>query len=302
MHFGSPDRPPYWEMIGYWDEALERWHTEGLPEDVHHEAYFGLDRWDRLPIDVRTVPRFKREVLAEDELYRVERVGAGTPYATGHLMEGATIRVRKDAHQGIPQFVSFPVTDRASWNEFKQRLNPGSPARYPLWWEDYKRCLRERDYPVAIRAGSLFGWPRDWMGIERASTLFYDDPALMSEIIEFVADFTIETITPALEEIGDIDFAQFWEDMCYHSASIISPKLVREFMLPHYRRITAVLRKYGVDVILVDCDGNHDELTPIWLAGGLNGVYPLEVAAGEDPVRLRKEYGRDLLKIGRAHV
>jgi hypothetical protein len=298
MNFGQPDRVPYWEWIGYWEETLPRWRKEGLPEDVHPQEFFGLDHYEILPISIRLLPRFKREVISEDTEYRIERVGAGTAYETDHLMEGAVVRIRKDAAKIMPQFISFPVTDRASWNEFKKRLNPKSPARYPAYWEDYKRSLVGRNYPICIRMGGLFGWPRDWMGLERATTLFYDEPDLMHEIMETITDFVIETVTPALAQIGDIDFARFWEDMCYKNGPLISPRLVREFMLPHYKRMTAALHAHGIRTVLVDCDGRCDALIPIWLEAGINGIYPLECAAGEDPVRLRKEYGKELLMVG----
>jgi len=113
-----------------------------------------------------------------------------------------------------------------------------------------------------------------------------------------LTDFIIDTIRRAVEEIPDLDYAIFWEDMAYRGGSLISPAHFKKFMVPRYRRITELVRSHGIDVIMVDCDGNHDELIPLWLEGGLNGVYPLEVQAGEDPVRLRKEYGKDLLMVG----
>ena len=48
----------------------------------------------------------------------------------------------------------------------------------------------------------------------------------------------------------------------------------------------------------MDSDGNVNELIPLWLEIGVNGVLPLEVAAGIDPVALRKKYGQDLLMMG----
>jgi len=56
-----------------------------------------------------------------------------------------------------------------------------------------------------------------------------------------------------------------------------------------------MLRQSGCDVIYTDCDGNILSLIPQWLAIGQNAVFPLEVNAGNDPVALKKEYGRDLL-------
>jgi uroporphyrinogen decarboxylase len=287
MSFGSPDRVPHWEVIGYWTETIERWWDEGLPPDVHLTAYFGLDRCQTVPTNTGLMPPFKDELISEDETTRVER-GA----------DGVLRRTLKKDHQSIPQFVGFPMRDRDSFRDFQKRMSPTSPARYPLYWDDYKRTVSGRDYPLGIHAGSIFGWLRNWMGIEDLALAIYDDRAWVQEMMEWVTDFSIELMRPALEQIPDLDCAFIWEDMCYRSGPLISPTHFKEMMVPQYKRITALLRKHGINIIMVDCDGNIDQLIPLWLEGGVNGVYPLEVAAGEDPVNLRKEYGKDLLMCG----
>ena len=83
--------------------------------------------------------------------------------------------------------------------------------------------------------------------------------------------------------------------MCYKAGSLISPAMLRKFMVPRYREITDLLHGHGVDIIFVDSDGNLDQLIPLWLECGINYIWPLEVAAGNDAVAIRKEYGRDLI-------
>jgi hypothetical protein len=94
------------------------------------------------------------------------------------------------------------------------------------------------------------------------------------------------------------DFVNLWEDMCYRSGLLVSPKIVKEMMVPRYRILTDFLRKNGVDVFLLDCDGNVDELVPLLIEGGVNGIFPMEVQAGSDPIAMRKKYGRDLIIAG----
>ena len=53
-----------------------------------------------------------------------------------------------------------------------------------------------------------------------------------------------------------------------------------------------------IDVVFVDTDGHVDELIPLFLEAGVRGIYPMEVNAGMDVARLRREYGRDLLMTG----
>jgi uroporphyrinogen decarboxylase len=71
--------------------------------------------------------------------------------------------------------------------------------------------------------------------------------------------------------------------------------MYREFMLEPLKRVVRVLRSHGVDTIIVDSDGNNDVLIPLWLEAGVNGLRPFEVAAGCDPLRTRREYGKDLI-------
>jgi uroporphyrinogen decarboxylase len=54
------------------------------------------------------------------------------------------------------------------------------------------------------------------------------------------------------------------------------------------------LRSKGVKYISLDSDGNIYSLIPIWLDAGINVLYPFEVQAGMDVVKVRKEFGKEL--------
>jgi len=92
--------------------------------------------------------------------------------------------------------------------------------------------------------------------------------------------------------------ATFWEDMCYKTGPLISPAMVRKFMMPRYKKITDLLHSYGVDVIFLDSDGNVEQLIPLCLEVGINLIWPFEVAAHNDAVALRKKYGKNLILSG----
>ena len=90
-----------------------------------------------------------------------------------------------------------------------------------------------------------------------------------------------------------------WEDMCYNAGPLLGPEPFKKYLVPHYKRITSLLRKHGVDVIWLDCDGCIDLLMPLWLEAGVNCMFPVEIGTwGADPVRYRKQYGKDLLMMG----
>jgi len=274
--------PALWQW--FWPETLTRWQNEGLPSDVYIQEYFGFERAEMFPLSTGPVPPFEVETLEEDATRKVIRDA-----------DGAKKRVLKE-HRGtsMDQWLEYPVKDRQSWRNYKERLDPHSPARYALWWKEKKEEYEHRTFPLGIMAGSLFGWMRDWVGIENLSYLIVDDPALIGEITEYVEYFVIELMKPALNEI-QFDFAHFWEDMAWKGGSLVSLDFVRKYMVPHYKKITDLLHSHGVEIITLDSDGDVNELIPIWLECGINGILPNEVAAGMDVVQMRKRFGENLI-------
>jgi len=287
MNYQPVDRVPQWELW-YWRETIERWEDEGLPADAHLERYFDVDRRDGVGVSVGLVPGFREETLEETDEYRIYRDRNGVTRQEFKTKGDLT----------MPKWLRFPMETREDWETLiKPRLNPESPVRYPLRWEEMKRLWAQRDYPLSISAGSIYGWIRNWMGFERVSVTLYDDPDWIQEMMDYVADFVVAVITPALEQV-DIDYALMWEDMAYKTGPHLSPAMFRRFMLKPYRKITSCLRDHGVDLIFLDCDGNPEDLVPLWLEAGVNGLYPLERAASVDPVEWRRKFGRELRLIG----
>ena len=86
--------------------------------------------------------------------------------------------------------------------------------------------------------------------------------------------------------------------MAFKGRPMISPAMTREFLGPFYRATVEALHDVGVEHIFVDCDGDCTELIDVWLDSGIKGIYPMEIAAGVDPVALRKKHGDRLLMVG----
>ena len=291
MSFRPVDRVPLMEM-GVWDETLERWHHEGLPKWVttirHLEDRLGLDRsfnLDWLPIDCGIFPGFEPQVLednAEDQVVRDEH--------------GVTYRERK-RHRTIPQYLRFPVETEADYERLLPRLDPADPARYAADFDEDLRCRRGRGELVGLSFRSFFGFPRGLMGLENLCLAFHDQPGLVRRIIGDRVRFAKRLLERVLAT-GELDFVQVWEDMACKTGSLVSPAMVREFILPAWAELAAHLRAAGVPLVMVDCDGRVEELLPLFLEAGMDGTHPCEIAAGSDPVALRRRHSRCLLMGG----
>ena len=279
--FATPPVPPPNMEYEYWEKTIDRWHNEGLPieikERVALDRYVGLDAWQRCtPLDMGPIPRFETQVLEEDEVSQ-----------TVMDENGAVLKELKKGGS-IPHYISFPVNDRNSWKEMRSRLETVTD-RYPDNWEEMVTRENNRSDVLVINHIGFFAQLRIWFGVERALTIFYDDPALLEEMIEFWVDFLIRLNHKAVEEIS-YDLAMIWEDMCYKTGPLISPRHFKQYLVPAYKKLTGFLREHGVETICVDCDGKVDELIPLWLEGGVNSLFPFEVQAGMDILKVREEY------------
>ncbi len=124
--------------------------------------------------------------------------------------------MRDDPQRSMPEWIAYPMRDRDDWERIvKPRLDAKVPGRGPEGAErgarDRRPC-RSREYPLSLWCGSFYGWPRSFMGVERMSLMLYDDPGLVHEMCEHIADFVIEAISPLLDRIT-FDAAYIWEDM-----------------------------------------------------------------------------------------
>ena len=66
--------------------------------------------------------------------------------------------------------------------------------------------------------------------------------------------------------------------------------MVREFMSPYINRIADFIKSKGVKIILLDTDGDCNDLIPIFMEAGVTGMYPFETHCGMDIVRVRNQY------------
>jgi len=283
------DRVPLWEWEP-WPSTLRRWQREALGEGGEPPQFAECDSKRTCAVDMWMRPRFAERVLHED----AESI-------TKLSDRGQIIRTLKDPDATtMPQHLEYPVKTRADWEALKKRFDPCDTGRYPADW--LQLCAQWRAEGCSLiltgpRSPGFFGFVRELLGPERALTAFCDEPDLIHDMMEFNAAFLAALLPRALAE-APLTAIMFWEDMCYRGGPLISPRMFREFMLPPYQRLTALARRHGVETIYVDSDGNIEQLIPLWLEAGINGMFPLEVAAGMDVAKLRRQYGRDLFCIG----
>ena len=69
-----------------------------------------------------------------------------------------------------------------------------------------------------------------------------------------------------------------------YKRQLVSPTIFEEFMMPYYKKVVAYFKEMGVKAVFVDSDGNVEQLLPLFIEAGVDGIYPCEVQSGSDPV------------------
>jgi uroporphyrinogen-III decarboxylase len=258
------------------------WPTQGFPIDFDVRNYFGMDQTQQLvDLNLLFYPMFKPEVLEESEtqLKYLDIDGVIRLF----LKESATMASGWD----------WPIKDAKSWQQLKdERINLNNVrARLPQNWSSLVQEYKNRDYPLALGGYpfGFFGTLAHLIGYENLFYMYYDDPKLIHDIMDTFTELWIAVFAEVLADV-EIDHLQIWEDISFGSGSMLSVSIIREFMLPYYKRVTGFLKSHGVKLIFVDTDGYCMDIIPLFIEGGATGMFPFEVNCGMDIVEVRKRF------------
>ena len=238
------DRCPAIEWAPWWRLTVERWHGEGLPEELRTveqiQEFFGLDK-----------------CLQTHGRYRT----SSTPRSPG---EGIGI-----------------IEDEESWNEVRKTLFP--PVETAVSEKTFESLVASRERGDTLNfftVEGFFWYPRKLFGIENHLFSFYDYPELYLEMCEVYSDWLIELFHYVFSRFR-FDFMSFAEDMSYNLGSMISKECFDNFLAPFYRKVIPVIQSYGIPVF-IDSDGDITEAVDWYASVGADGMFPLERKAGVD--------------------
>lgn len=291
---------------GYWVGTIRRFIMEGmpvvekLPEDIsvngnimgyekidplsseipdrNVRSYLKLDSYiSKLPFDMS--PMLEEKIISEDIRFKV--------YTDRY---GITKRVRKDG-TSTPLDIDHPVKNRGDFERYKEYYDEEFEKRLPEGWDEMKKKLKLRDYPVRIGGFpyGYLGFPRHLMGQTDLFLAMYDDPKLVKDINGFFLKFVMNYWSRLFEDV-EVDCCLIFEDMAYRSGSLISKEMFKEFLHPCYVELVDFLKQHHIKIIIVDSDGFIEELIPLWLETGITGVLPCEIQAGNDLLRIRERF------------
>ena len=267
-----------------WRGTLRRWRSEGMPENVDWEDYFGVDKIGAFQVDIS--PGYEERILEENDRYAIVTSSWGV-----------TMKQFKE-EDSTPEFLDYRVSDALAWEEAKKRMTL-EDERIP--WDLLKNTLPKWQAEGRwIRAVFWFGFDvtHSWMmGTENTLIAMMEEPELVTDIF----DTYLKNNIALYNRIWDAGFRfdeMFWyDDMGYKGTTFFSPQMYRELLQPYHKKAVDWAHDHGIVAQLHSC-GDISTLVKDIVATGVDALNPLEVKAGVDAVKIKKEYGDRLVLRG----
>jgi hypothetical protein len=289
MHYQTVDRCFNMEF-GYWEENFSEWYIfrdNGIKTNEQADEFFNFDVTRTIGGSVWMDPPFAEVIIEQRETTKV-------------LMnpDGLLAEVPLDGHDTIPHYIKSSIVTPDDWAKVKaERFRLDDPRRIV----DIEKLKQEhpasRDYPLGVWTGSMIGKIRDMLTFEGLAYAMYDYPAMVEDMVETscqLVEFALDQLLPHFQ----FDYAAGWEDICYKSGPIVSPRWFKRVITPRYKRIHEKLKAYGIDIWWIDCDGDVRPILQHMMDGGVTCLFPYEVNSCTHPADLLAEYGKDLRIMG----
>ena len=290
--------------FAYWAGTIKQWFKEGLPQkaliaeditdseslrgskplsdqyvkkvDLNVMDYFKLDSYlEKFPFDLS--PMLETEIIEENSNYKI-------------FTDNFGIKQKIYKHDSsIPLILEYPIKSRDEFENYKLLYDKDFKKRLPADFDNLSAALNKRDFPIRL-GGNPFGFSflaRHLMGDYAYLINLYDNPDFIKDFNDFFLEYVMEYFSVILQKI-QVDCIFIIEDVAYRSGSFISPEMFKEFLSPNYIRFIDYLKQFNIKNIFVDCDGKINELIPLWINVGVNGLFPLE--AVNDIEKIREDF------------
>ncbi len=123
------------------------------------------------------------------------------------------------------------------------------------------------------------------------------DPDWIRDVCRVYTDLWNSAFGLLFDEVGLPDGVWIYEDLGYKHRLFCSPDVYRELIFPCYAELVAFIHERDLPVILHTCGFTEPALELI-VEAGFDGLHPMEVKAGNDPLRIAERVKDDLVLVG----
>lgn len=129
-------------------------------------------------------------------------------------------------------------------------------------------------------------------GMETALVKMVLEPEMFTAIIDRITEFYLRANEMFYEAVkGKLHAVLIGNDLGSQTGLMLSPQLIREYVLPGTRRLVEQAKSYGLKVIYHSCGAVYD-IIPDLIDAGVDVIHPIQALASRmEPGRLKKQFG-----------
>jgi uroporphyrinogen decarboxylase len=277
-----------------WSDTLRKWLTQGYPADekgkpVDPVGHFHFDIAGMAGFDWVAKPGV-REIIQETDAWRIVRDG-----------NGAAFKWWKNK-SGTPEHVDFRMTSREAWERDYRPHLVGS-ARQRMNAEKVLRARADLQRQHQQERSVRFGLRGIWENMRAAfgDLCLYEsmltDPDWIRDYCRVYTDLYRECCTIVFTEAGLPDAVWVYDDLGYKYTTFCAPPLYGKLLFPFYQELNVFLHGHGLPVVLHTC-GYTESVMHLVVEAGFDVVNPMEVKAGNDPLRMADKWRERIAFVG----
>ncbi len=181
-----------------------------------------------------------------------------------------TVRNSLSAEGAFANFTSVEELDAYPWPN----------VEYLDFTEVYAEIDKHQDKMVFTGLWSaFFHIVSDFFGMQNYFIKMYENPELVHEVTNRIVDFFVEANDMFFAGLGDrADVMFFGNDFGTQIDLFMSPDLFDEFIMPSFRKLIAVGKKYNKKIMLHSC-GSIYRIIPTLIEAGVDIIHPIQAQA-----------------------
>lgn len=132
-------------------------------------------------------------------------------------------------------------------------------------------------------------------GMETALMKMLTDPDMYKAVDEKIVQFYLKANEIFFEATkGKLHAVLIGNDLGSQTGLMLSPALIREFVIPGAKRLIAQAKSYGLKVLYHSCGSIYDVVEDL-IDAGVDVVHPIQaLAKGMEPARLKEKFGESV--------
>jgi len=145
-----------------------------------------------------------------------------------------------------------------NWADFEAYPWPKAAELSHLGLEYVSSVVSDGMKVAAFQYGGPFEFSYWLMGLQSFALALHDQPDLVGAICERVGELSLATATQAVA-IDNVELLILSDDLGFYSGTLVSPAVIRQYVVPHYKKIVDAVHKSGKLVVFHSC-GNMYKL------------------------------------------